>query len=211
MLPYTPLHYLLLKYGFTALVMTSGNLREEPMAISNDDAFEQLADIADYFLTHNRDIYLRSDDSIVKHIAGTARFIRRSRGFTPIPIFLKHQVPSILACGAELKNTICITKGDKAFLSQHIGDLENMATYEFFKLTIAHLERILEIIPEIIACDSHPGYLSTQFAEEQQNIRKIQVQHHHAHIISCMAEHRLNGPVIGLSFDGTGYGTDGNI
>ena len=211
MLPYTPLHYLLLKYGFTALVMTSANLREEPMAISNDDAFEQLADIADYFLTHNRDIYLRSDDSIVKHIAGTARIIRRSRGFAPIPIFLKHQVPSILACGAELKNTICITKGDKAFLSQHIGDLENMATYEFFKLTIAHLERILEIIPEIIACDSHPGYLSTQFAEEQQNIRKIQVQHHHAHIISCMAEHRLNGPVIGLSFDGTGYGTDGKI
>jgi hydrogenase maturation protein HypF len=211
MLPYTPLHYMLLKQAFTALVMTSGNLSEEPIAIDNDDAFNRLSGIADYFLIHDRDIYLRSDDSIIRHAAGARRFLRRSRGFVPIPIFLKNEMPSILACGAELKNTICLTKQDKAFLSQHIGDLENLATYEFLKLTAAHLKRILDIDPEIIAFDMHPDYLSTQFAWEQQAAHKIQVQHHHAHIVSCMAEHKLEGPIIGLSFDGTGYGTDGAI
>lgn len=211
MLPYTPLHYLLLKNGFIALVMTSGNLREEPIAIDNADAFNRLADIADFFLIHNREIYLRSDDSIVRHIAGTKRFIRRSRGFVPIPVFLKKKILPILACGAELKNTICITKNDTAFLSQHIGDLENLATYDFFQLTIHHLKRILEITPEIIACDMHPDYLSTQYAQEQSNIQKIQVQHHHAHIVSCMTEHKLDGPVIGLSLDGTGYGPDHTV
>ena len=211
MLPYTPLHYLLLKYGFTALVMTSGNLSEEPIAIDNEDAFRRLAKIADYFLIHNRDIYLRSDDSIVRYAAGAKRFVRRSRGFVPIPVFLKKEVPPILACGAELKNTICVTKRNMAFISQHIGDLENMATYDFFKLTVAHLNRILDIKPEIIACDLHPDYLSTQYAQEQPAVHKIQVQHHHAHIVSCMAEHKLEGAVIGLSFDGTGYGTDGAI
>jgi hydrogenase maturation protein HypF len=211
MLPYTPLHYLLLNYGFVALVMTSGNLSEEPIAIDNDDAFDRLVGIADYFLIHNRDILLRSDDSIVRHSAGKKRFTRRSRGFVPIPIFLKNTVPPILACGAELKNTICVTKQDKAFLSQHVGDLENIATYDFFKLTVAHLKRILEVTPEVIACDMHPDYLSTRYAQEQNEIPQISVQHHHAHIISCMAEHQLEGPVIGLSFDGTGYGSDGAI
>lgn len=211
MLPYTPLHYLILKQGFVALVMTSGNLSDEPIAIDNDDAFERLSGIADYFLIHNREIYLRSDDSIVRHLAGARRFLRRSRGFVPIPIFLKNQTPPILACGAELKNTICVTKRDKAFLSQHIGDLENLVTYEFLELTAAHLKRILGIDPEIIAFDLHPDYLSTRFAQEQQAAHKIQVQHHHAHIVSCMAEHKLEGTVIGLSFDGTGYGRDGAI
>ena len=211
MLPYTPLHYLLLSRGFTALVMTSGNLREEPIAIDNDDAFERLSDIADYFLIHNRDIYLRSDDSIVRKAAGAIRFIRRSRGYVPVPVFLNKKIPSILACGAELKNTVCLTKGNQAFLSQHIGDLENLATYDFFKLTIRHMQRILDINPEIIAFDLHPDYLSTRYAEELQNINKIQVQHHHAHIVSAMAENRIDDPVIGLSFDGTGYGTDGAI
>jgi hydrogenase maturation protein HypF len=211
MLPYTPLHYLLLQHDFTALVMTSGNLSEEPIAIDNDEAFNRLAGIADYFLVHNRDIYLRSDDSIVRHTAGAKRFIRRSRGFVPIPVFLQKKVPSILACGAELKNTICLTKEDKAFLSQHIGDLENIATYDFLKLTDCHLKRILDIHPEIIACDLHPDYLSTRYAREQTAIPKVQVQHHHAHIVSCMAEHKLDGAVIGLAFDGTGYGTDGAV
>ncbi len=211
MLPYTPLHYLLFEHQFKALVMTSANLSEEPIAIDNDDAFERLADIADYFLIHNRDIYLRSDDSILRHTAGHRRYIRRSRGYVPIPIFLNRAVPAILACGAELKNTICLTKGDKAFLSQHIGDLENMMTLDFFKLTVAHLERILEIQPELIACDMHPDYLSTRFAREQTQIPIIEIQHHHAHIVSCMAEHKLEGAVIGLAFDGTGYGTDGTI
>jgi hydrogenase maturation protein HypF len=211
MLPYTPLHYLLLAHGFTALVMTSGNRSEEPIAIDNDDAFQRLADIADAFLIHNRDIYLRSDDSIVRHTAGARRFVRRSRGYVPMPIFLKRKLPPILACGAELKNTICVTKEDKAFLSQHIGDLENLATNDFFKLTVAHLQRILAIDPEIIAYDMHPDYLSSQYAEAQQGLRKIQVQHHHAHIVSCMAEHKLEGPLIGLAFDGTGLGSDGAI
>lgn len=211
MLPYTPLHYLLLQKDFTALVMTSGNLSEEPIAIDNEDAFKRLSDIADYFLIHNREIYLRSDDSIVKETAGASRFIRRSRGYTPIPVFLKQGVSQILACGAELKNTVCLTKKNNAFLSQHIGDLENLATYEFFELTIEHMKRILDIDPEIIAFDLHPDYLSTRYAKELKNIKKIPVQHHHAHIVSCMAENRLDGPVIGLSFDGTGYGIDGSI
>jgi hydrogenase maturation protein HypF len=211
MLPYTPLHYLLLQHDISALVMTSGNLTDEPIAIDNEDAFERLAGIADYLLIHNRDIYLRSDDSIVRHIAGAKRFIRRSRGYVPIPIFLKEKLPSILACGAEIKNTICLTKHDKAFLSQHIGDIENVATYEFFKLTIDHLIRILDITPETIACDMHPDYLSTRYAREQQGLPVVEVQHHHAHIVSCMAEHKLVGPVIGLSMDGTGYGTDGAV
>jgi hydrogenase maturation protein HypF len=198
MLPYTPLHYLLLNHGFAALVMTSANLTDEPIAIDNEDAFERLANIADYFLVHNRDIYLRSDDSIVRHSAGHTRYIRRSRGFVPIPLFLDHALPPILACGAELKNTICITKDDKAFVSQHIGDLENRMTLDFFQLTVDHLQRILEINPDIIACDLHPDYLSTRFAQEQEGV-------------SCMAEHQLEGAVIGLSFDGTGYGTDGAI
>jgi len=211
MLPYTPLYYLLLQNDFIALVMTSGNLSEEPIAIDNEDAFKRLSDIADYFLIHNREIYLRSDDSIVKRTARATRFIRRSRGYVPIPVFLKQKAPQILACGAELKNTVCLTKKSNAFLSQHIGDLENLATYEFFMLTIEHMKRILDIKPEIIAFDLHPDYLSTRYAKEFKDIKKVQVQHHHAHIISCMAENRLDGPVIGLSFDGTGYGTDGNI
>ena len=216
MLPYTPLHYLLLNQGltgqdFTAMVMTSGNMSEEPIAIDNDDAFKRLSGIADYFLVHNRDIYLRSDDSIIRRSAGAVRFIRRSRGYIPTPVFLKKKVPPILACGAELKNTICITKDDRAFLSQHIGDLENLATYDFFQLTIRHMKRILDINPEIIVCDLHPDYMSTRYAMEQDNIEKVRVQHHHAHIVSCMAENKLNGDVIGLAFDGTGYGTDGAI
>ena len=211
MLPYTPLHHLLLNEGFSALVMTSGNLSEEPIAIDNAEAFERLAGIADAFLVHNREIYLRSDDSVVRHAAGDARFLRRSRGYVPVPVFLKHSLAPILACGAELKNTVCITKGDKAFVSQHIGDLENLATYEFFQKTIAHMQRILEVRPETIACDLHPDYLSTRWADEQSEIPKVRVQHHHAHIVSCMAEHKLEGAVIGLACDGTGYGPDGTV
>ncbi|MFH1581970.1 MAG: carbamoyltransferase HypF [Pseudomonadota bacterium] len=211
MLPYTPLHYLLLSHDFTALVMTSGNMSEEPICIDNEDAFKRLSKIADCFLVHNRDIYLRSDDSIVKHTAGHTRFMRRSRGYIPVPVFLKKKVDQILACGGELKSTVCLTKGNNAFISQHIGDLENQATYEFFQLTINHMKQILDINPKIIAYDLHPDYLSTRYALEQEDIEKVPVQHHHAHIVSCMAENRLDGPVIGLSFDGTGYGTDGSI
>jgi len=143
--------------------------------------------------------------------AGTPRLIRRSRGYVPTPIFLEKKIPPILACGAELKNTVCLTKGDRAFLSQHIGDLENLAAYGFFRSTIGHMERILDIHPEIIAYDLHPDYLSTRYALEQEAGQKFGVQHHHAHIVSCMAENGISGRAIGLSFDGTGYGTDGTV
>ena len=211
MLPYTPLHHLLLAHGFKAVVMTSGNLSEEPIAIDNDEAFKRLGAIADLFLVHDRPIRLRSDDSIVRRSGGKTRPMRRSRGFVPVPVFLKHKQPMILACGAELKNTVCLTKGNQAFVSQHIGDLENMATEDFFRLTIDHLQRILDIAPQAIACDMHPDYLSTRWAEAQEGMPMIQVQHHHAHVAACMAEHHLEGEVIGLAFDGTGYGTDGTV
>ena len=211
MLPYAPLHHLLLDAGFTALVMTSANLSEEPIAIDNNEAVERLAGIADDFLIHDRDIYLRSDDSIVRHSAGCMRPLRRSRGYVPIPVFLKDKLPPVLACGAELKNTVCLTRGSQAFVSQHIGDLENRATDDFFRLTIAHLKRILDIAPEIVACDLHPDYLSTRYAREALDLPVVAVQHHHAHIAACMAENKADGPVIGLAFDGTGLGTDGTI
>ncbi|MCP3950915.1 MAG: carbamoyltransferase HypF [Desulfobacterales bacterium] len=211
MLPYTPLHYLILSEGFTALVMTSGNMSEEPICIDNDDAFKRLEHIADYFLVHDRGIYLRSDDSIVRQSAGETRFLRRSRGYVPVPVFLKQNLPPVLACGAGLKNTVCLTKEDRAFVSQHIGDLENQETLDFFELTIRHLKRILDIAPEIVAHDLHPDYLSSQYALAQTSCRLVGVQHHHAHIVSAMAENHLDGPVIGLAFDGTGLGTDGKI
>ncbi|NNG02166.1 MAG: carbamoyltransferase HypF [Desulfobacteraceae bacterium] len=211
MLPYTPLHYLLLAHDFTALVMTSGNLSEEPIAIGNGEAFGRLGRIADFFLVHNRDIYLRSDDSIVRVSSGSTRFIRRSRGYVPIPVFLKRPLPRIIACGAELKNTVCLTRDRQAFLSQHIGDLENLATEDFYGMTIDHLKRILDIKPAIIACDLHPDYASTRYARGQRGMTLVEVQHHHAHIVSCMAENKVDGRVIGLAFDGTGYGPDGAV
>ncbi len=208
MLPYTPLHYLIMETGFTALVMTSGNLSDEPIVIDNDQAFSRLSGIADYFLVHDRDIYLRCDDSVLVRTAGKSRFIRKSRGFTPVPVFLPDTLPEILSCGAELKNTVCLTKDDRAFVSQHIGDLENPETFDYFTMTIDHLKRILDISPEIIAYDLHPGYLSTQYALEKTGMKAVGVQHHHAHIVSCMAENGVRTQVIGLAFDGTGYGTD---
>jgi hydrogenase maturation protein HypF len=211
MLPYTPVHYLLLAEGFGALVMTSANLSAEPIAIANDEALTRLEGIADYFLVHDRDILLRSDDSVVRHAAGATRFLRRSRGFVPTPVLLKDPVPPILACGAELKNTVCLTRGDQAFVSQHVGDMQNLATFEFFRQTVDHLKRILDISPQVVAHDLHPDYLSTRFAEDQSGLRRVGVQHHHAHIVSCLAENRAAGPVIGLAFDGTGYGSDGAI
>ncbi len=211
-LPYTPLHHLLLAEGkFKALVMTSGNLSEEPIAIDNREAITRLHGLADYFLVHNRDILLRCDDSVVRVTAGKTRHLRRSRGFVPVPVFLKDELRPVLAVGGELKNTICLTKGKHAFLSQHIGDLENVESYKFFSEAIEHLERILEIEPQIIAHDLHPDYFSTRWAQQQSVVPTVAVQHHHAHIASCMAENHLDGPVIGFAFDGTGYGTDGCI
>jgi hydrogenase maturation protein HypF len=211
-LPYTPLHYLLLaEGGFKALVMTSGNLSEEPIAIDNREAVNRLNGLADHFLVHNRDILLRCDDSVVRVAGGVTRQLRRSRGFVPVPVFLKDEQPSVLAVGGELKNTICLTKGKHAFLSQHVGDLENVESYGFFHEAIEHLERILEIRPEIVAYDLHPDYFSTKWALQQSGVTLVGVQHHHAHIAGCMAENHLEGRVIGFALDGTGYGTDGHI
>ncbi|MFH1943159.1 MAG: carbamoyltransferase HypF [bacterium] len=211
MLPYTPLHYLLLKEGFIALVMTSGNISEEPIAIGNEEALRRLGGIADGFLTHNRDIYLRSDDSVARIVSGLPRLVRRSRGYVPVPVFLRKSIPSVLAVGGELKNTICLTKEDRAFLSQHVGDLENVETLHFFEECAEHLSRILQIEPVAIAYDLHPDYLSTRWALEQEGIEHIGVQHHHAHIAACLAENGRDEKVIGLSLDGTGYGDDGRI
>jgi hydrogenase maturation protein HypF len=211
-LPYTPLHYLLFaEGGFKALVMTSGNLSEEPIAIDNREAANRLNGLADYFLVHNRDILLRCDDSVVRVAGGITRQMRRSRGFVPVPVFLKEDQPSVLAVGGELKNTICLTKGKHAFLSQHVGDLENVESYSFFQEAVQHLERILEVRPGIIAYDLHPDYFSTKWALQQSGAELVGVQHHHAHIASSMAENHFEGRVIGFALDGTGYGTDANI
>ncbi len=211
MLPYTPLHYLLLEKGPPILVMTSGNRPHEPLSIENEDALDAFSHIADYFLLHNRDIYFRADDSITRIQAGEQRFVRRSRGYAPLPVVLDTKMPKILSCGAGLKNTICLTRENQVFLSQHIGDMDNVKAYSFYENSISHLKKILDIEPEMIAHDMHPGYMSTQYALAQKGIKKTGVQHHHAHAVACMAENRLDEPVIALTLDGTGYGTDGRI
>jgi hydrogenase maturation protein HypF len=194
-----------------ALVMTSGNISEEPIAIDNAEAVERLRGLADYFLVHNREILLRADDSVVRVAGGRGRQVRRSRGYVPAPVFLKEDLPPVLAVGGELKNTICLTRGREAFLSQHIGDLENLESYKFFASTVAGLKRILEVEPQILAYDLHPDYFSTRWALAQEGMEHVGVQHHHAHIASCMAENHLQGRVIGFALDGTGYGLDGNV
>lgn len=213
-LPYTPLHYLLVGGdGLPELVMTSGNLSDEPIAIDNEEAISRLVDIADYFLVHDRDILLRCDDSVARTVSHRSQFTRRSRGFVPSPILLKQSWPPILAVGGQLKNTICLSRDSTAFLSQHIGDLENLSSYDFFQDSVAHYKKILEVNPRVIAHDLHPGYLATQWTEQQRlhdpDLQIVGVQHHHAHIASCMAENQLAGPVIGIALDGTGYGSDG--
>lgn len=212
MLPYTPLHYLLVKENFDALVMTSGNYSEEPIAIGNQEAIERLSSLADYFLLHDRDILQRCDDSIVRWAKDAPRLIRRSRGYVPAPVLLPHPVrQNILACGGELKNTIALSRENAVFLSQHIGDLDNPAALAFFENSIAHLQRIFEITPALIAHDLHPEYLSTKWALQQEHLPRIGVQHHHAHLVSVMAENGVVEKTVGLILDGTGYGTDGTI
>jgi len=212
MLPYTPLHHLLFRSAaFTALVMTSGNLSEEPIVVENHDARERLGKVADWFLTHNRDIYMRADDSLVRMFEGEERVMRRSRGYAPQTLDLGRSLPELLACGGELKNAFCLTKGSHAILSQHIGDLENYETLVFFEETLANLKKLFRVAPRAVAYDLHPGYLSTKYALGLEGLEKIGVQHHHAHVASCMAEHGLSGEVIGVAMDGTGYGLDGAI
>ncbi|HEY4712031.1 MAG TPA: carbamoyltransferase HypF, partial [Dehalococcoidia bacterium] len=212
-LPYTPLHHILLRDTGLPLVMTSGNLSEEPITRDNDEALRRLSGIADYFLIHNRDIYSRYDDSVAIVEKGTSQLIRRARSYAPYPIRLPFKTRQVLGCGAEDKNTFCLTKDNYAFLSQHIGDMENMETLEHFDSTISLYKRLFHIEPEIIAHDLHPDYLATKYARElgESGMKLIPVQHHHAHIASCLADNGLASPVIGVAFDGTGMGADGNI
>ncbi len=249
MLPYTPLHYLLFNYPvahdlsprtshlssnvchFNALVMTSGNIAEEPIVVDNDEALDKLADIADAFLLHNRDIFMRVDDSVLRvtgnrqggksdlspityHPSPEVSFIRRSRGYVPEPILLENDGPDVLGCGADVKNAFTIMKGHYAIISQHIGDMESIVTLRFFEETLSNLKQVYRAKPVALAYDLHPGYLSTRWALEQirqQKINGYAVQHHYAHIASVIAESRLKEEVIGIAFDGTGYGTDGNL
>jgi len=211
MLPYTPLHHMLLEKHFHALVMTSANQVDEPICIANREAIKRLDGIADYFLVHNRDILVRCDDSIATVSCGKRRIIRRSRGFAPIPITLTKSYPPILALGPQMKTTLCILKGNLAFLSPHIGDMETPEARDFYRESLTIMQKIAECRPEIVACDLHPGYYTTIFAEGLLASRVIRVQHHHAHIVSSMAENGIEGEVIGIAMDGTGYGTDGTV
>ncbi len=252
MLPYTPLHYLLLNtfasvMGVGAspcvrphpgeivhreagarkvtplrpfatmgrpavLVMTSGNLSDEPIAYRDDDAWQRLTSITEGMLTHNRDIHMRCDDSVMRIAGGGEQFFRRARGYAPEPIPLSSDLPMpLLACGGHLKNTFCLGKGRQAFVSHHIGDLENLETLTSFREGIEHFQRLFDIYPQAIAYDLHPEYLATKYALDTDIPQKIGVQHHHAHIASVLAEHGLSGPVIGIAADGTGYGTDGAV
>ncbi len=225
MLPYTPLHYLLLENLDRPLVMTSGNISDEPICYRDEEAGERLHNIADYFLTNNRRIHIRTDDSIVRVMENgkptkskiqnpkSKIFLRRSRGYAPAPIKTSFKfAKQILACGAELKNTFCLTKDKYAFLSHHIGDLENLETLRSFTDGIEHFKRLFNLEPEVIAFDLHPEYLSTKYAHSCDRLEtKIGVQHHHAHIASCMADNEIEGEVIGVAMDGLGFGTDGKM
>jgi hydrogenase maturation protein HypF len=212
MLPYTPLHHLLLRELGRPIVLTSGNVSDEPIAYDDKDALARLAGIADGFLAHDRPIHIRTDDSVVRGFRGREMIIRRSRGYVPEPVRLRAPFPRpALGCGAELKNTFCLGKGDRAFVSHHIGDLENYATFRSFTEGIAHFRRLFDVAPQVVAHDLHPEYLSTKYALECEDVELVAVQHHHAHIASCLADNGEEGPVIGVAFDGTGYGADGTI
>ena len=212
MLPYTPLHVLLFGDDIDMLVMTSANLSDTPIVYRNDEAAERLRGIADGFLLHDREIQTRCDDSLCYCLDGEAYFARRSRGYVPFPVSVHEDAGMLLACGAEQKASFCLSKGNYVFPSQHIGDLKNIETLENYERQIRHFEKLFDIRPTAIACDLHPDYLSTAYAAErsgEEGIPLVRVQHHHAHMAACMADNALSGEVIGLVWDGTGYGTDG--
>jgi hydrogenase maturation protein HypF len=212
MLPYTPVHHLLTRALNIPIVLTSGKVSDEPIAYQDDEALDRLRGIADAFLTHNRPIHIRTDDSVVRIFRGMLMPLRRSRGYTPQPIIVPWEFAQpVLACGAELKNTICVAKGRYAFLSHHIGDPENFAAFRSFTEAIAHFQRLFDIQPETVAYDLHPEYLSTKWALDQEEVELCGVQHHHAHVASCLADNAEAGPVIGVAFDALGYGTNGAL
>jgi hydrogenase maturation protein HypF len=212
MLPYTPLHHLLLAEVGRPIVLTSGNVSDEPIAYLDGEAVERLGGIADWFLVHDRPIHVRADDSVVRAFRGRELPLRRSRGFAPQPLGLPWPFPRhVLACGAELKHTFCLAKGGHAFVSHHIGDLENYETFRSFTDGVGHFRRLFAVEPEVVAHDLHPEYLSTKYALELDGVELEGVQHHHAHVAACLADNGEPGPVIGVAFDGLGYGADGTI
>lgn len=211
MLPYMPLHYLLFeKLVTSSIVLTSGNISDEPVIISNEDALSTLGKISDGVITYNRDIYNRTDDSVTTVINNIPRVIRRSRSYAPSPLDINLRTEGIFAGGAELVNCFCLGKGNQAILSQHIGDLKNLETFEFYEESVSRFSRLFRFKPQLAVMDLHPDYLSSRYVEQMQ-LPTTKVQHHHAHIASCMAEHKLDEKVIGVSFDGTGMGDDSNI
>jgi len=212
MLPYTPLHSLLIEAVGGPMVMTSGNLSEEPIVHTDDGARDRLSGIADCFLAHNRSIHVRCDDSVVRVFDGGAYPVRRARGFAPEPLSLRHHFARpVVGAGGELKHTFCIGVGDRAILSQHTGDVSNWESMSAFSNALEHFERVFEVLPEIVAYDLHPEYMSTKWALDLDGIETVGVQHHHAHIASCLADNGRSERVIGLALDGTGYGTDDTI
>ncbi|HEY1510439.1 MAG TPA: carbamoyltransferase HypF, partial [Solirubrobacteraceae bacterium] len=213
MLAYSPLHHLLLEdLGAGALVMTSGNASDEPIAFGDDDALERLAGIADMLLVHDRPIQTRTDDSVARVVAGRPLFVRRSRGYVPGSVALPEAASRpLLACGAELKNTFCVAKGSRAWVGHHIGDLSNYETLRSFTDGIEHFQRLFAVAPEVVAYDLHPEYLSTKYALEREGVELVGVQHHHAHLAACLAEHGCYEPAVGAIFDGSGYGTDSTV
>jgi hydrogenase maturation protein HypF len=217
LLPYTPLHHLLCAaVDRRPLVLTSGNVSDEPIAHDDEDAFMRLAPIADAFLTHDRPIHTRTDDSVARVVAGTPMLVRRSRGYVPGPVTVPWRFPRhVLACGAELKNTFCLARDRRAFVSHHVGDLSNWETLRAFTDGIAHLARLFDVHPTVVAHDLHPEYLSTKhaidLADTDPTLALVGVQHHHAHVASCLADNGVDGPVIGVAYDGLGFGTDGTL
>ena len=211
LMPYTPLHHLLLRgSGCRALVMTSANLSDEPIVFQDDDARRRLGAVTDYFLMHERPIHISSDDSVMRVFQGRPLFYRRARGYVPRPVILPFECPPVLATGAELKSCICLARGNQAIISQHIGDLQSDRVYDSFRHIVQQMSRLFDITPVIAACDQHPDYLSSVYAGES-GLPVFTVQHHHAHLAACMAENRLEGEVLGIIFDGTGYGTDNTV
>lgn len=209
-LAYTPLHHLLLADAGVPLVMTSGNLSDEPMVTTNAEALEQLRDVADVFLVHDRDIVTRVDDSVARVIGAAPALLRRARGYVPRAVETERRFEEpILACGAQLKNTFCLASGTSAYLGPHIGDLESVATLHAYESAIERMKQFVGASPTLLVHDLHPDYFSTRYALAHEGTRTVAVQHHHAHIASAMAEHELDGPVIGVAYDGTGFGTDG--
>jgi hydrogenase maturation protein HypF len=212
MLPYSPLHHLLLADSGLTLVMTSGNVSDEPIAFEDEDARRRLGQIADLELVHDRPIETRTDDSVVRVVRGRQLFLRRSRGYVPAAIPLPEPAPRpLLACGAELKNTFCLAKGGRAWVGHHIGDLQNYETLHSFTRGIEHFQRLFAVEPAVVAHDLHPEYLSTKYALERAGVELVGVQHHHAHLAAVLAEHGDPGRAVGAIFDGTGFGTDGTI